>query len=92
MEILVNPDGSRNRDYRPRINLEAYALDVILYDPLGNNVGSQLYERNYGTAETFMNYSWQNIASGKFKPVARINRNGQPQRPIPVPGWSNPYH
>jgi len=92
MEILLNPDGSRNRDYRPYINMEESSLSPKFFDPLGYNLNSYMYERNYGVAETFMNYSWQNVASGKFKPVARINRNGQPQRPIPIPGWSSPYN
>lgn len=83
MEILLNPDGSRNRDYRPYINIEEEKYNVVFYDPLNYNLGSQLYERNYGVTPTWMNYSWQSVGSREFKPVARINRNGQPQRFIP---------
>ena len=83
MEILLNPDGSRNRDFRPRIDQESSSRELKFYNPNNYNLGSQLYERNYGVAETWLNYSWQSIGSGEYKPTARINRNGQTQRFIP---------
>lgn len=81
MEILLNRDGSRNTDYRPRINMENLKYNVVFYDPLGYNLGSGLYERNYGVAPTWSNYSWQQAVSGNYKPAYRIGPNGQIHRP-----------
>jgi len=33
MEVLLNPDGTRNRDYRPYIDQEELSNSLYLYDP-----------------------------------------------------------
>lgn len=45
MEVWVNADGTRNRDYRPYINGEEYYRNVPLYDPNGPGPNSGLYDR-----------------------------------------------
>lgn len=88
MNILLNPDGSRNTDFRPYINMSESKYNVIFYDPNGYNLDSGLYTRNYGVAPTWANYAWQNIGRGTYKPDFHLNQNGQPIRPIPIPGWN----
>ena len=82
MEILLNRDGSRNTDYRPRINMENLQYNVVLYDPLGYNLNSGLYERNYGMTKSWANYIWQAEKSGQYHPAYRIGPNGQIHRPF----------
>lgn len=43
MEVLVNPDGTRNRDFRPIINEENILHEVSLYTPY-YRVNTGLYD------------------------------------------------
>jgi len=44
MEIILNPDGTRNRDFRPYIMEEEQANSVYLYSPNGPGFRYGLYE------------------------------------------------
>jgi hypothetical protein len=43
MNVLLNSDGTRNRDYRPYIDGEENANNVYLYDPNNNGFHYGLY-------------------------------------------------
>jgi len=43
MEVILNPDGTRNREFRPYIEEEEQANSVYLYDPNGPGFYYGLY-------------------------------------------------
>ena len=44
MEVILNPDGTRNRNYRPYIEEEELANSVYLYSPSGRGFHYGLYD------------------------------------------------
>jgi hypothetical protein len=44
MNVTLNSDGTRNRDYRPYIDREESASNIHLYDPNNNGFHHGLYE------------------------------------------------
>ena len=44
MNVLLNPDGTRNREFRPYIEEEEQANSVYLYDPEGPGFHYGLYD------------------------------------------------
>ena len=44
MEVLVNPDGTRNRAYRPYIDQEETTRNTMLWDPT-RPIHYELYDR-----------------------------------------------
>ncbi len=44
MQVILNPDGTRNRDFRPYIEEEEQSNSVYLYSPNGPGFHYGLYE------------------------------------------------
>lgn len=75
MEIILNPDGTRNRDFRPYINMEEYTANTAFYDP-NNYIQYGLYDSAQPQLKSWDEYSVATLKSGLIGPQ-RIVRNGQ---------------
>ena len=77
MQVLVNPDGTRNRSYRPYISQEESTRSVALYNPDK--------PRHYGLYDSTQPYctSWQ----------AEFQRKHPPLGPavVPIGNLNNTY-
>jgi hypothetical protein len=81
MNIWVNSNGLRNRDYRPLIQDEWYADEVALYNPNGPQPGSGLYDTAMKTCGPFINV-WNRFDSRV--PAATVDPYGRMHLAPPV--------
>lgn len=86
MNIWVNSNGLRNRDYRPLIQDEWYANEVSLYNPNGAQPSSGLYETAMPTCGPFINV-WKHFDSRV--PAATVDPYGRMHMVPPVVQGSN---
>lgn len=89
MEILMRPDGRRDRSYRPYINMEEYEYHFGLYDP-NSFTGPQfgLYDGAQPMLLDWPDYSYRQInnnAERKIVPGSYVNDG----RNIPIQGNCN---
>lgn len=76
--ILVNPDGTRNTDYRPYIDQEETTRVTTLYNPhVPYHYG--LYDSARPSCKSFQNYFWDTVSSEypHDQPIYSVNRYGQ---------------
>ena len=84
MQVLVNKDGSRNRQFRPYIDQEELYRNVPLYDPNGQGPFYGLYERAQPPCMTWRDKMWQFERATHVGPAFTIDRQGishYPQNP-----------
>lgn len=74
MNVILNKDGSRNRDFRPYINEEEQSNNLSLYDPNGRGVHYGLYDSAQATCG-----SWMDVyrAYPSKTPAAVIDSDGR---------------
>lgn len=56
MEVTVDAKGRRVAMYRPYIDQEEYARNVLVYDPNGYNISSGLYDQPRQCCESWVNH------------------------------------
>lgn len=76
MEIALNPDGTRNRDFRPYISQEELHRNFSLYNPNGRSHDHGLYR----TAQPYCN-TWHGHISSQQQlnhraPASVVDRMG----------------
>jgi len=77
MNVLVNPDGTRNRDYRPYIDQEEFKRNVVLYDPNGYNIDTGLYARTEPGCQRWVDHFHQDQLRTHRRPYERIDADGR---------------
>lgn len=80
MQVLLNSDGTRNRDFRPYINMESDQINLALYDPNGYNLGTQLYDRTRPACQRWVDYFHQFEMRTHAPPAWRIDADGRTTR------------
>ena len=63
MNVWLNPDGTRNRDFRPYIEEEEQANSVYMYNPNGPGFNYGLYTQSQPTCG-----SWKNNIYNQYPP------------------------
>lgn len=76
MQVLVNRDGTRNRDYRPYIDGEELYRNVPLYDPNGKGPHYGLYDSAQPACQSWTNQLLKYEKHNNFQPAFVIDRNG----------------
>lgn len=84
MEIAVNPDGTRNREFRPLIQEEWLNRNLSLYNPNDPNVNYGLYDGSQPTCGPFTSI-WAGYRGG---PVASIDTYGRMRGPWYQPSYA----
>jgi len=54
MDVILNPDGTRNRNFRPYIEEEEQANSVYLYDPNNRGFNYGLYNTAQPSCESWL--------------------------------------
>jgi hypothetical protein len=89
MNVTVNKDGTRNRDYRPYIDQEEQSNNLYLYDPNGNGFHYGLYGSNNNNNNRVTCGSWLDIYNqfpSKGIPASTIDRTGRVH--LMRPSWA----
>lgn len=86
MQISVNPDGTRNRDFRPYIDQEELHRNVTLYDPHGPGHNYGLYSSAQPQCNLWVDH-FRSAASRT--PASVVDRTGRQHlvRPCGVQGY-----
>jgi hypothetical protein len=79
MEIWVNRDGTRNRDFRPYIDQEEYHKNVNIYNPNGLGPETNLYSRTQPLCQTSVTHVYQSYQN-KEGPQKVIDKYGNTTR------------
>lgn len=74
MNIWVNSDGTRNRDFRPLIQNEWFAKNLSIYNPNDPNVHYGLYDTAQPTCGPFVSV-WDSYPGRK--PDATVDTYGR---------------
>jgi len=72
MQVLVNPDGTRDRSYRPYIDQEETIKSTTLYDPT-----APFHYGLYDTSQPVCNSFQNHFNSSRKSLVAQVLPNGQ---------------
>lgn len=59
MNVLLNADGTRNRDFRPYISEEETSKSIYLYDPNGPGFHYGLYDTAQPTCGSWLDIYYQ---------------------------------
>lgn len=88
MQVLLNPDGTRNREFRPYIEEEEQANSVYLYDPNGPGFHYGLYDRAQPSCGSWLNIYEQYPSK---IPFAVVDYTGREHLVRPW-YWKHGYH
>lgn len=81
MEVLVNSDGTRNRDFRPYIDQEEWKRNLILYDPNGQRLeNTGLYDRTRPACERWVDHFHRFETRFHAPPGFRVDVDGRTTR------------
>lgn len=76
MEVLINRDGTRNRDYRPYIDQEEIYRNIPLYNPNGRGPHYGLYDAAQPACPSWRGQINKYEVYNHFQPAYVIDKNG----------------
>lgn len=86
MEVELNPDGTRNRSYRPYIEQEELNRNIHLYNPNGLGYHHGLYDGAQPSCQVWQTHYRQHRAAHPEVVPARVIDNAGRQHQV-RPSW-----
>jgi hypothetical protein len=88
MNVLLNADGTRNRDFRPYIEEEELGNNLYLYDPNGPGFHYGLYDTAQPSCGSWLDIYYQYPSK---TPAAVVSNTGRLHLVRPE-WWRHGYH